>query len=183
MAAPRPATPSQTIGPFFHDALVRADTALSVDPDAGTDAIVFEGRVLDAHGVGVDDALIELWRPSTDRANESSEGHGWARSRTDAGGAYRLTTRPPAALPHPSGMAQAPHVLILVFARGLLDQLLTRAYPLEEGAEVVDPVLEQIPAARRATLLARRDGSVDGHVRYRFDVRLQGPDETVFLEV
>jgi protocatechuate 3,4-dioxygenase alpha subunit len=177
-------TPSQTVGPFFHDALVREDApSVETDPDPTGPTIVLEGRVLDAEGAGVDDALVELWRADPARADPAGEGLGWARSRTDRGGHYRLTTSPPKPLPHPGGTAQAPHVVLLVFARGLLDQLLTRAYPVDGDAVPRDPVLDRVPDRRRTTLLARRDGDLDGRPRYRFDVRLQGDGETVFFEV
>lgn len=177
------ATPSQTIGPFFHDALFRGEAdPLATDPSAG-EPIVLEGRVLDADGNGVDDAMVELWRPDHRRPDVAGDGHGWARSRTDGDGAYRLRTVRPAPLPHPRGAPQSPHVVLVVFARGLLDQLLTRAYPVDDDSSPDDPVLRRVPEARRGTLLARRDGDADGAPRYRFDIRLQGPDETVFFEV
>lgn len=178
------ATPSQTIGPFFHDALVSGDAdALATDPEAGDEPILLEGRVLDAEGNGVADAMIELWRPAANRSDAAGGGHGWARSRTDGEGTYRLRTIRPVPLPHPTGPAQSPHVVLLVFARGLLDQLLTRAYPVDDDRSPDDPVLRRVPEARRRTLLARRDGDADGAPRYRFDIRLQGPAETVFFEV
>ena len=180
----REPTPSQTIGPFFHDALVREDMpSPDVDPEDSAATIVLEGRVLDAQGVGVDDALVELWRPDPARTDPAGDGLGWARSRTDREGRYRLTTGRPRPLPHPGGGEQAPHVVLLVFARGLLDQLLTRAYPVDGDDVPRDPVLERVPDGRRTTLLARRDGDVDGRARYRFDLRLQGDGETVFFEV
>lgn len=177
-------TPSQTVGPFFHDALVRDGMpSMDTDPDATGQTIVLEGRVLDASGVGVDDALVELWRADPARTDPAGEGRGWARSRTDEDGHYRLSTILPTPLPHPNGTEQAPHVVVLVFARGLLDQLLTRAYPVDSDAAPRDPVLDQVPERRRATLLARRDGDLEGQPRYRFDLRLQGDGETVFFEV
>lgn len=182
---PPPPTPSQTVGPFFHDALFRgAPGALATDPEVGAATIVLEGRVMDAHGEGIADAMVELWRPDPDRDDETGAGLGWARSATDETGVYRLTTSAPAALPHPGGGRQAPHVVLLVFARGLLDQLATRAYPVGGGdGAPEDPVLAAVPEARRATLLAPRDGEVDGHPRHRFDIRLQGAGETVFFRI
>lgn len=184
--APSPPTPSQTIGPFFHDALIPGEgRGLAIDPAAGDSAIVLEGQVLDAAGVGVADAMVELWHPHAQLADGPADGAGWARSGTDGTGTYRLTTAAPTSLPHSEGVRQAPHVVLLVFARGLLDQLLTRAYPV--GPAVAeppdDPVLAGVPTTRRVTLLAPRDGEVDGHPRHRFDIRLQGPGETVFFRV
>lgn len=179
---PSPPTPSQTIGPFFHDALIHGE--LAADPYTGPAAIVLEGRVLDANGVGVADAMVELWRPDRSRRDADGGGAGWARSGTDRTGAYRLTTAAPEPLPHPGGGQQAPHVVLLVFARGLLDHLVTRAYPVDDqDAPPADPVLAAVPAARRHTLLAPRDGEADGAPRHRFDIRLQGAGETVFFWV
>lgn len=178
------ATPAQTVGPFFHDGLLRGrDLAVAVAP--GDDApVVLTGRVLDGAGAPVDDAMVELWRADPDGG---ADPHGWARSATDADGRYRLVTSAPTSLPHPTGGEQAPHVVLLVFARGLLDQLQTRAYLVQETGDdppLDDPVLAQVPPERRATLLARRDGTdEDGRPVHRFDIRLQGTDETVFLAV
>jgi protocatechuate 3,4-dioxygenase alpha subunit len=172
---PRPGpTPSQTVGPFFHDALL-GEPDLSVAAVDGEAPVVVEGHVLDGLGAPLDDALVELWQVG-------EGGWRWARSGTDARGQYRLVTTQPGPVPHPSGRLQAPHLLLLILGRGLLDHLVTRAY-LTEGPIPNDPVLEQVPVARRPTLLAVRDGSLGGRPRYRFDIRLCGEGETVFFAV
>ena len=146
-------TPGQTVGPFFSFALVREGYADLVSP-AHPHAITLHGRVLDGAGEPVPDALVELTCGGDD---------GWGRAATDDRGRYSFTTLAP------TGRFFA----ITVFARGLLDRLFTRAY-LPETAD--DAFLQDIAEDRRATLVATADE--DG---YRFDIRLQGDDETVFL--
>ena len=146
-------TPGQTVGPFFSFALVREGYADLVSP-AHPDAITLHGRVLDGAGEPVPDALVELTRGGDD---------GWGRAATDDQGRYSFTTLAPT----------GPFFAITVFARGLLDRLFTRAY-LPETAD--DAFLQDLAEDRRATLVA----TADEH-GYRFDIRLQGDDETVFL--
>jgi protocatechuate 3,4-dioxygenase, alpha subunit len=122
---------------------------------ADPDGVRIAGRVLDGAGVAIPDALVETWHPDPPA---------FARAATDDEGAWEVRV-PPAAF-----------VSVHVFARGLLRHLTTRIYL--EPPEVDDPVLALVPADRRATLLAERTG--DG---YRFDIRIQGEDETVFFDV
>jgi protocatechuate 3,4-dioxygenase alpha subunit len=164
-AASRVPTPSQTVGPFFGFALPFEKDSEAVDPKT-PGAIRIEGQVLDGAGDLVPDALIEL-----------SNGHQFARCRTDAEGAFHFTVRKPAAIAGPGGHQSAPHFTVTVFARGLLRQLLTRIYfPDEEDANRVDPVLELVEPLQRHTLIARRDGGM-----LNFDIHLQGDKETVFF--
>jgi protocatechuate 3,4-dioxygenase alpha subunit len=154
----RAPTPSQTVGPFF-------GFALPFDGDAegatGPDAIRITGQVFDGDGAPVVDAMLEIWHGET-----------FARCGTDGSGRYGVTV----AKPRPTSTG-APHLEMTVFARGLLRQLATRIYfPDEEAANATDPVLAHADPARRATLIARREGD-----SLRFDVRLQGPGETVFF--
>jgi protocatechuate 3,4-dioxygenase alpha subunit len=152
-------TPSQTVGPFFEFGLcVRPQNQL-VAADAA-DAIRIEGRVLDGEGAPVPDALVEIWPE-------------WARCGTGADGGYWFRTRKPAALP-----GQAPHLAMLIFARGLLKPVLTRLYFPGEPANEHDPVLAGIPDDERATLIAlAQKGAL------RFDVRLQGEQQTAFFSL
>ncbi len=85
-------------------------------------------------------------------------------------------------MPDPDGRAQAPHILLAVFGRGMLMHLYTRIYLGGEAANAADPVLALVPTERRATLIAERQPG-DGNAVYRFDIRLQGDNETVFFEV
>ena len=104
---------------------------------------------------------------------------GFGRSGTEDEGRFELVTVKPGAVPYPDGRLQAPHLVVGVFARGLLKRLATRMYfPDEEAANAADPVLALVAPERRATLVAVQE---DGFLR--FDIRLQGAGETVFFAV
>jgi protocatechuate 3,4-dioxygenase alpha subunit len=169
-------TPSQTVGPFFHDALLRPDAVVAgvVPMDMAGARVRIHGTMLDGAGEGVPDALIEAW-----------QGSWFTRTATGEGGHFAFTTIHPSDVPGERAATDAPHIDVVIFARGLLNQLVTRIYLPDEGAHAADPVLQRVPAARRATLIARREPSVpdDGVTTYRFDIVLQGRDETVFLDV
>jgi protocatechuate 3,4-dioxygenase, alpha subunit len=187
-----PQTPSQTIGPFFHDALMR-DGVDELDPagEAG-DPIVVTGAVLDGAGEAISDAMVEIWQsdgggryrhPADGRAGDVPTSFvGFGRVASTDEGTYRLNTVLPGTVPGRDGKVQAPHLNVHVFARGVLDKLATRIYFEGRDANERDPVLVSIPAERRASLLARPDGEEDGVTRYRFDIVLQGEDETVFFD-
>lgn len=190
-----PQTPSQTVGPFFHDALMRAGVA-DVDPDrAAGSPVTITGRVLDGEGAIVEDAMIEVWQadgagryrhPADGRqADVPSSFIGFGRVATLDGGEFHLTTAMPGTVPGRDGAVQAPHLNVHVFARGLLDQLWTRIYFAGHPANDTDPVLTSLPEERRPTLLAQPvegNGDGDGEAQaYRFDVILQGENETVFF--
>jgi protocatechuate 3,4-dioxygenase, alpha subunit len=138
-------TPSQTVGPFFSICL----TQWLAGPVADPDGIRIGGYVLDGAGDAVPDAMIETW-----------DGELFARAGTDDEGRWEVTAR------------KAPHINVSVFARGLLNRVVTRIYFDD------DAVPGAVPPDRRDTLLARPDG--DG---YRFDIVLQGEGETVFFQV
>jgi protocatechuate 3,4-dioxygenase, alpha subunit len=160
-------TPSQTVGPFFGFALPFEKDSEAVDPTA-PGAVRIEGQVLDGAGAIVADALLEV-----------SNGHQFARCRTDPEGAFHFTLRKPAVTREGGGRESAPHLIVTVFARGLLRHLVTRVYfPDEEEANRVDPVLELVDRDKRHTLIARGDGGV-----LNFDIHLQGDSETVFFAI
>ena len=169
-----PRTPSQTVGPFFEFGMVTKP--LLVDEDA-PGAIRIEGQVLDGAGEPVPDGLVEIWQAGADGRYE--EGHlGWGRCQTDAGGGYAFTTVKPGAVSEADGTTLAPHLTVLCFARGLLKPVLTRLYfSDEQEANEADPVLQAIDESGRATLVAAAIGSAT----YRFDIRLQGDEQTVFF--
>jgi protocatechuate 3,4-dioxygenase, alpha subunit len=157
-----PATPSQTAGPFFSIGMC-ARPQHELVPEGTPGAVAVSGRVLDGAGEPVPDAVVEAW---------DGAGGRFGRCGTDADGAYRLV----AARPGGSGGA-APHLALLVFARGLLKPLLTRLYlPDEDDANAADPVLAALDPDERATLVAR---SADGGLE--FDIRLQGERQTTFF--
>jgi protocatechuate 3,4-dioxygenase alpha subunit len=105
---------------------------------------------------------------------------GFGRCGTDKEGNYAFDTIKPGVVPDTNGKPQAPHILVAVFARGMLRHLYTRIYFGDDAANAADPVLALVPADRRATLIAQRE---PGKPLYRFDLRLQGDDETVFFDV
>jgi protocatechuate 3,4-dioxygenase, alpha subunit len=187
-----PITPSQTVGPFFAIGLPWPDGPEVVPAGTGG-AIVITGRVLDGAGDPVPDALVETWQAAPDgsfahpddpRARPAGPGpafRGFGRCPTGAGGEYRIVTLRPGPLPCGDGRTEAPHLDVSVFARGLLDRLVTRIYfPDEEEANAADPVLSSLPERhRRQTLIAAPAGPGE----FRFDIRLQGEEETVFFDV
>jgi protocatechuate 3,4-dioxygenase alpha subunit len=157
MALPR--TPSQTVGPYYSIGLCRRR-----ENDLVPGGTRLHGRLLDGAGDPVD-GMLELWDARSRR---------WGRSPTDADGRFEFTI----AKPEPLGN-DAPHLDVLVFARGLLEHQRTRVYfPDEADANAADEVLKALPERERATLVAQ---SEDGALR--FDVRLQGDEETVFFAV
>ena len=166
-----PLTPSQTVGPYFHDALLRRD-AIPVDDSPGP-RVRIVGAVYDGAGDGVPDAVIEAW-----------QGNCFTRVGTAAGGVFEFTTVHPSSVPGNRG-TDAPHVALVLFARGVLNQLVTRIYFPGEQANDADPVLQRVPHARRATLIAQREPSQPNEAEptYRFDIALQGRDETVFFDI
>ncbi|WP_047866403.1 protocatechuate 3,4-dioxygenase subunit alpha [Rubrobacter aplysinae] len=186
-------TPSQTVGPFFHDALLAEDQTRLVDEEY-PGAIRLHGTVYDGAGEPVPDAMVEIWQadsrgryPHSDaplKASEDSESFtGFGRSGTDWEGRFGFVTVKPGRVPGPKGTDQAPHVLMTVFARGLLKRVVTRIYfPDEEASNAADPVLLTVQEDLRYTLVAE-----PGAGGLRFDVRLQdgpgGEPETVFFSV
>ena len=187
-------TSSQTVGPFFAPALLREDARRNVltRPDTVGERIRIEGRVLDGDGVPVPDALIEIWQANAQgRYNHAADQGaaqldssflGFGRSGTAEDGSYWFETVKPGLVPFDSERMQAPHICATVFSRGLLNHLVTRLYFEDEPGNALDPVLQCVPNDRRATLLARREAR-DKVVVYRFDIVLQGADETAFFNL
>ena len=187
---PQP-TPSQTVGPFFHDALLDEDRSELILPDH-PEAIRIEGTVYDGEGEPVSDAMVEIWQanqagryndPKDDREDlplDPETFSGFGRSGTDAGGRFSFVTVKPGPVPLPEGGMQAPHILVSVFARGLLKRVVTRIYfPDEEEANAIDPILSSIEnLGFRRTLVAGDEGEA-----LRFDIRLQGKNQTAFFEL
>jgi protocatechuate 3,4-dioxygenase alpha subunit len=185
---------SQTIGPFFHDGLMRADArrTLLIAPETIGERIRIAGYVYDGDGVGVPDAMIEIWQANHHgRYNHPADGrdlpldpsfHGFGRAATAADGSYAFETIKPGRVPFDDQRLQAPHICVAMFARGLLNHAFTRLYFADEPANADDPVLRLVPSDRRATLLARRADD-DQAVVYHFDIVLQGLGETVFFNL
>jgi protocatechuate 3,4-dioxygenase, alpha subunit len=187
-----PLTPAQTVGPYLAIGLPWPDGPYVV-PEGTPGAITIGGRVLDGAGAPVTDAMVETWQagpdgrfahPDDPRGSIQTPGfRGFGRCTTDAAGRYRLITLRPGRLPSADGGWQAPHLDVSVFARGLLDRVVTRIYfPDEQAANSGDPVLAAIAdPARRATLVAAAQPGLPGGFRY--DIHLQGAHETVFFDV
>jgi protocatechuate 3,4-dioxygenase, alpha subunit len=184
-------TPSQTVGPFLHIALPWEDGP-DVVPPGTPGSITVTGRVYDGDGAPVTDALVETWQADPDGRFEHPDDprgavrpavpgfRGFGRSPTDAAGRYRIVTLRPGPLPAPGGLTEAPHLAVSVFARGLLDRVVTRLYFPDQPTNDTDPVLTALPdPTRRHTLIAT--AAPDRH--YHFDIHLQGTDETVFFDV
>lgn len=161
-------TPFQTVGPYLHIGL-RAGVAPLPDTHPGA-RITIRGQLVAGGGAGIPDGVLEWWHPELPEVQ---------RSFTGDGGAFELTTIKPAVSQTENGRAQAPHFAVRVLGRGIQLPYVTRMYFVDEPTTADDPILQLVPDKRRATLIARR--TADGE--YRFDVVVQGDNETVFFDV
>jgi protocatechuate 3,4-dioxygenase, alpha subunit len=189
-------TPSQTVGPYLHIGLVPGRFGVReifspVVADAGVlgSHIRIEGRMLDGAGALMPDAMLEIWQadaegryahPADGRPPASNSFRGFGRAATDEHGSFFFATVKPGGVAGPGGKLQAPHINVGVFARGMLKRLFTRLYFAGEPANAADPILALVPPERRATLLAKPDPAKPN--LWRFDIHLQGPNETVFFD-
>jgi protocatechuate 3,4-dioxygenase alpha subunit len=184
-------TPSQTVGPYFSMRLPFPDGPYVVPADT-PGAVTIYGRLLDGAGDPIPDGMIETWQadpagrfahpddPRGPRPDGDAAFRGFGRCPTGHDGAYKIVTCKPGPLPFGDGRTEAPHLDVSVFCRGMLDRSVTRIYfPDEAAANAADPVLGLVPPDRRATLVAAP--AADNLLR--FDIRLQGGDETVFFEL
>lgn len=182
-------TPFQTLGPFFDFGLIIPNGDIVAKPESSGRHVVIEGTVRDGKGEAMPDALVEVWqanaagkyRHPADRQDRPLDPafDGFGRVATSDGGAFTFKTVVPGRVPSAVGKLQAPHLAIGVLARGVLTRLVTRLYFEDEPSNAEDEILSLVPAERRSTLIAKR---VDPD-RYRFDIILQGHDETVFFDV
>jgi protocatechuate 3,4-dioxygenase alpha subunit len=200
-------TPSQTVGPFFAYGLTpnnrtewdpngqyhwknTVDGNL-ITPDVSGDRIRIEGTIYDGDGKPIPDAMLEIWQadaqgryanPRDNRALPNAQFKGFGRSSTDKQGVFAFDTIKPGAVPGPGGKPQAPHVVFCIYSRGMLRQIYTRMYFADEASNAADPVLAIVPTDRRQTLIATKE-SKGGQTLYRFDIRVQGDNETVFFDI
>lgn len=202
-------TPSQTGGPYVHIGLAPKQAGFEifennfgnvlVTPETKGERIKLEGRVFDGSGTPVRDVLIEIWQANAegkyahpgdtqDKAIDPSF-RGWGRTGADFdSGVYSFETIKPGPVAGRDGKVQAPHICMVLFARGINTGLHTRVYFADEAqANGTDPILGGIEwEVRRDTLVAQRSER-DGKVVYTFDVRLQdtadGGAETVFFDI
>jgi protocatechuate 3,4-dioxygenase alpha subunit len=175
------ATPGQTVGPFFGFALPYPGGEELV-PRSHPDAVRLTGLVLDGAGNPVPDAVLEIWQADGNGRIVAEPGSlrrdgytftGWGRAATDNAGRYSFTTVRPGA----TDPGRLPFFSLVVFARGVTNRLFSRIYlPADAETLLTDPLLAGLSEERRRTLVASDDGA-----ELRFDVRLQGEDETVFL--
>jgi protocatechuate 3,4-dioxygenase alpha subunit len=180
-------TPWQTVGPYYRiglEALYHTEIAPAA---ANGERVEIAGAVYDGNGVPVSDAVLEIWQADAagvyaHAADPRRDDHdpafqGWGRVPTDEQGRFAFTTVKPGRVAGPKGTAQAPHLVVLVFMRGLLKAVPTRLYFSDEAANADDPILALVPAERRVTLVARH--TAPG--QYAWDVHMQGVAETVFF--
>lgn len=198
-------TPSQTGGPYVHIGLLPKQANIEVfehnfhnnlvQEQTQGERIRLEGQVFDGLGLPLRDVLVEIWQadangiyPSqADIQGKTVDPHfqGWGRAGADfETGVWHFDTIKPGAVPGRKGTTQAPHIALIIFARGINIGLNTRIYFEDEAeANAQDPVLKGIEwAPRRQTLVAKREER-DGQIVYRFDIRVQGENETVFFDI
>ena len=183
-------TPSATVGPYLSIGLLREPIGSLLVPEDDPRAIRIRGRLVDGHGDPVPDGMVEIWQANTagryahavDTRDDVplEEGFwGFGRAGTVDDGWFEFVTVKPGRVPMPDGRLQAPHLVVGVFARGLLKRVVTRLYfPDEEEANAADPALSGLDDSERATLVAHPE---DGGLR--FDIRLQGDGQTTFFAV
>jgi len=181
------ASTSQTIGPYLRIDLEWMQIEDMAPKGVAGERVSIRGRVVDADGKPVNDAALEIWQANSqgryahpeDKQDKPIDAafRGYGRSLTDDNGAFRFNTIKPGRVAGPGGKLQAPHLSVTIFMRGLLKQLQTRVYFPDDPANAEDPVLALVPAERRSTLIARRNGEV-----LEWNVVLQGKGETVFFD-
>jgi protocatechuate 3,4-dioxygenase alpha subunit len=188
-------TPSQTVGPYFayglspeqygyQQNLTSIAGSQMVEGEIEGQRIRVEGRVFDGAGNPISDALIEIWQadglgryahPSDPRGSNSTfKGFGRCGTGTDPQCRFWFDTIKPGKVDGD----QAPHLNVIVSMRGMLLHAFTRIYFSDEPSNAADKVLRMVPAERRNTLIATHQG---GNV-YRFDIHMQGVEETVFFD-
>lgn len=181
-------TGSQTVGPYFRIGLIYGKSQNNlVQPQTAGEQIRITGLVLDGDVQPIPDAVVEIWQPDANgiynhpvdplhkQADPHFKGFGRAENRKD--GIYEFQTIKPGGRD-----GQAPYINVRVFARGMLIHAITRIYFADEPANTGDPVLNSIDDARRQTLIASLEESTDIPT-YRFDIHMQGENETVFFDL
>ena len=184
-------TPSQTVGPYLHIGLDWLNTTELATANVAGERCIIQGQLVDADGLAIPDGLIEIWQansrgkyahPLDQRDLPLDEGFtGFGRTPTDADGRFRFSTIKPGRVPAANGTLQAPHILVNIFARGLIKQLVTRIY-FPDDDHSSDPVMLQVPANRRSTLIAK---TVDGQPSVlEWNIAIGGgTHETVFFQL
>ena len=186
----RHATTSQTVGPFFSVGLAWLERNELAAAGVSGERVRIEGRVLDGDGAAVPDAVLELWQANAQGRYAHPEDvqdkpleeafSGFGRVPTNTEGRFQFTTIKPGPVPGPGPAPQAPHIVVSVFARGLMRRLVTRIYFPDEPLNGSDSVLRLVDPGRRATLIAKRTPGGEGALEW--NVVLQGTAETVFFD-
>jgi protocatechuate 3,4-dioxygenase alpha subunit len=188
-------TASQTVGPFLHIGFDWLNTDNLAAEGVAGERVVIEGRLFDGTGKPVSDGVIEIWQanshgkyahPEDQRDLPLEPGfRGFGRMPTDANGVFRFTTIKPGRVPGAGGKLQAPHIVVSVFSRGVIKRLATRIYFPDESSNSDDPVLNQVPAERRSTLIARKMPGRAGVLEWNIVIQgeANGHGETVFFDI
>ena len=175
------ATPSQTVGPFFHFGITTDDALGSLAGSAAGERLHLRIRVLDGSGMPLPDAMIEIYQANAAGEYGAAGFSGFGRLATQADGTCVFETIRPGRVPDELGRAQAAHINVCLFARGLLRHLYTRVYFAGDPELDADPILALVPADRRQTLLATPGAGASGS--WEWTIRLQGGAETVFFDL
>ncbi len=182
-------TPSQTVGPYLKIGFL--PLVIDAIAPAGTpgEGITVRGRMSDGDGKPINDGVVEIWQADSQgkyahpedgrKTVGESAFRGFGRILTDASGAFQFTTIKPGPVAGSDGKRQAPHLVVTVFMRGMLRHLITRMYFPDEPLNGTDPVLQLVPADRRATLVA---AVASGKSILEWNIVSQGPAETVFFD-
>jgi protocatechuate 3,4-dioxygenase alpha subunit len=189
--APLYASTYQTVGPFFSIGLGRLEAADLAPEGVPGQRIKITGCIFDGAGIPIPDALLEIWQADSQGKYVNSANSqpttekpvftGYGRISTNESGCYEFITIQPGQVPAPDGAhKQAPHILVGLLMRGLLKRLTTRIYFPNHPANETDPILKLIPAERRNTLFLQPLSTQANE--FRWDIHMQGPQETVFLE-
>jgi protocatechuate 3,4-dioxygenase, alpha subunit len=189
----RKETPSQTVGPFYAIGMTRAPLNVMAGETTQGQRIRIEGQVFDGDGAAIPDVLVEIWQANAyGRYNHPEDKQekpldprfaGWGRSGTDDKCFYSFETIKPGPVPGNGDTVQAPHINFVIFARGMLVHAYTRMYFADEPANDSDPVLNSVKNKRRRRTLIATPGMESDKTVYRFDIRLQGENETVFFDM
>lgn len=178
-------TGSQTVGPFFRIGLEHLFAEDESAQGKGAETVRIRGRVIDGEGSGVPDAMLEVWhanregRYCAEEPDSTGRSASFTRVATGADGSFSFCIPRPGPIVHAHQLLQAPHISVLVFARGLMRHLMTRMYLPDDAANRSDPILQSVALERRGTLIAKPDVNEPGTLEW--NVVLQGDNETVFF--
>jgi protocatechuate 3,4-dioxygenase alpha subunit len=182
-------TPSQTVGPYLRIGFLPLVTDTIAPPGTPGERFTIRGRMSDGDGTPINDGALEIWQADANgryahpedgqKTAAGSAFRGFGRILTDGAGAFHFTTIKPGPVAGPGGKQQAPHLMVTLFMRGMLKHLITRMYFPDEPLNQTDPVLQLVPAERRATLVA---ASTEKSI-LEWNIVSQGPAETVFFDL